>query len=120
MDDGCRDVFAGKFISEEEVGRRPGLGKIGHFGDDGVGLVGMRKGSVGVGRRRWNFNLGSGFHLSGFRRPGMRIPADRYDKQEAESQYAQDGRKERIEARRAGRRRGDARDLRHINFEARR
>lgn len=113
--DGSGDVFAGEFIAKEEIGGGPGLGKIGKVGDHRVSLIGVRKRSGRVGRRRGNFDLWSGLDGGGLGRfRGAGNPVKGNKKNDAQDKQAHDERKKRIAANGVSR---DTRNIRHFRLE---
>jgi len=117
-DYGGRNVFAGGEVADEEVRRRPGLGKVCDIRDNRMGFVRMWQQGSRVRRGRRNFNLGRGLDAYRCDRLGMSEPAHRQKKQYAKNDDTSNERKKRVRARSARRRRHTG-DLRHVCLIAR-
>lgn len=71
-DDRCGNILTSQTIADKEIGRRPGLRKIGDISDYGIGFGGMGQQGRRIRRRRRDLQLGSLLGVSGFGRFGSR------------------------------------------------
>ena len=115
--DGGGNIFAGKVVADEEVGGGPGLGEIADRGDNGIGIAGMGQSSVGVRRRRGNFNLWSLLGDGLFHGLGPGEPADGDNQNEADGGKGDNERRHRIGRGAAWAVAANAGNLRHFGFQ---
>lgn len=65
-DDGCGDILPREAIAEEEIGRGPRFGEVGHIGDGRARLCCVGEEGGWIWRWGRNFQLGSLFRARGF------------------------------------------------------